>query len=82
MIAQPVISLLAFREKAVFTIQIPQALQLFEASEGRKPKSHQEFMDKIIKANNIQLPALQAGQEYNFHVDTGDLWVHPIEVKK
>ncbi len=81
-IAQPVISLFAFKENAVFKIQIPSALKLFEASEGRKPKSHQEFMDKIITANQIRLPELQAGSEYNFHTDTGELWVHPVEAKK
>lgn len=81
MIAQPVKTLFAFRERAVFTIEIPHALQLFEATEGRKTKSHQEFMDKVIKANQIQLPELPAGQEYKFHTDTGELWVHPIEPK-
>ena len=82
MIAQPIMSLFAFKENAVFKIQIPSALKLFEASEGRKPKSHQEFMDKIITANQIRLPELRTGMEYNFHTDTGELWVHPVEPKK
>lgn len=63
-LVQPAKSLFAVRERAVFNIQIPQAMQLFEATEGRGPQSHDEFMSKIIAANNINLPQLPAGQRY------------------
>ena len=43
---------------------INHALQLFNAQEGRFPKSHEEFMQRIIQANNIQLPELVEGDEY------------------
>ena len=48
------------RQRAVFEIQIPEALKLYEATEGRKPKSHDEFMSKVIAANQIKLPDLPA----------------------
>ncbi|WP_164104183.1 hypothetical protein [Candidatus Laterigemmans baculatus] len=76
-IAQPAVSLFAVRERAVFDIQIPKAMQLFEATEGRKPKSHEEFMQRIIAANQIQLPELPTGSEYRYEPDKGELWVHP-----
>lgn len=78
-IAQPARTLFAVRERMVFDVQIPQALQLFEATEGRKPTSHEEFMQRIVAANQIQLPDLPAGSEYQYQPDDGELWVHPAE---
>jgi len=77
MIVQPAVTLFAVRERAVFEIQIPQALNLFQGLEGRKPKDHDEFMTKIIKANNIALPELPAGRTYRYHPEDGQLYVHP-----
>src|SRR5438132_771527 len=37
-------------------IQITSAVETFRAIEDRYPKDHEEFMEKVIKANNIQLP--------------------------
>lgn len=76
-IAQPAITLFRVRERVVFEIQLPQALQLFNASEGRFPKSHEEFMEKIVNANKIPLPQLPPGQVYKFHTDDNQLWVEP-----
>jgi hypothetical protein len=75
MIAQPAKSIFATEEKVVFAILIPKALQLFQASEGRMPRSHEEFMTRIIQANNIRLPELSEGQEYEFDSDSGELMV-------
>lgn len=77
MIAQPAITLFAVKQRAVFEIQIPSALSLYKASNGNGPKSHDEFMTQIIKANNINLPELPAGQVYKYHADEGVLYVHP-----
>lgn len=74
-IAQPAITLFAVKQRAVFEIQIPQAMQLFEGLEGRKPKDHEEFMAKIIQANNIRLPELPAGKVYRYHPDDAQLYV-------
>jgi len=74
-IAQPAKSLFAFQERAVFEIEIPGALKLFNATQGRAPKSHEEFMTHIIKANNIKLPELPAGHRYQYDPDRGELMV-------
>ena len=42
----------------------PPGDELFKATEGRTPKSHEEFMEKIIKANHIHLPTLPEGHRY------------------
>lgn len=76
-ISGPAAALINFKQKAVFEIQIPQALNLFQGLEGRLPKSHQEFMEKIVTANRIQLPELPAGAVYRFNTEKGELWVYP-----
>jgi hypothetical protein len=77
MIAQPAATLFKVREKVVFEIQLPQAVALFQATEGRLPESHEEFVAKIIDANRIQLPKLPPGQTYRYRPDLGELWVEP-----
>lgn len=66
------------QEQVVFNIQIPEALKLFKATEGRAPDSEEEFFAKIIKANNINLPELPAGHAYKYDVAQEQLMVeHP-----
>jgi hypothetical protein len=76
-ISGPAAALINFKQKAVLEIQIPQALQFFKASEGRMPKSHDEFMTKIVEANRLQLPELPEGAVYRFNTEKGELWVYP-----
>ena len=45
---------------------IEHAVNLFNASEGRYPKDYDEFMTRIIKENNIQLPVLPFGHKYQY----------------
>jgi hypothetical protein len=78
-ITQPAITLFQTKEKVAFEILIPQSLQFFQASNGRLPNSHEEFMQKVIKEQNIKLPVLPAGQVYRYHTDDGQLWVEPVE---
>jgi hypothetical protein len=70
-----VASLFAAKEKIAFEIQIPQAMNLFKASEGRPPKSHEEFMERIIKENQIRLPQLPDGDRYIYDPKTEQLMV-------
>jgi len=77
----PVKSLFATRERLVFEVQIPQALQLFNATEGRNPKSHEEFMEKIVKANQIQLPELPPNNRYIYDPKTNELMVEQPKLK-
>ena len=66
LLVTPVRTLFTAKEKAVFEIQIPHALQLHKALHGHAPKSHDEFMQTIIRENQIRLPELPAGQTYEF----------------
>ena len=63
------------KEHIAFDIQIPHALDLFKATEGRLPKSHEEFMERIIKENQIKLPPLPEGQRYVYDVKQGQLMI-------
>jgi hypothetical protein len=75
MIVTPARSLFQTQQRMVFEVQIPKAMQLFEATNGKKPKSHDEFMEQIVQANQIQLPELPVGQRYVYDPKTGDLMV-------
>lgn len=80
-VVTPVKSLFATRERLVFEVQIPQALQLFNAVEGRNPKTHDEFMEKIVKANQIQLPELPPNNRYIYDPTTNELMVEQPKLK-
>jgi hypothetical protein len=60
--------------------QIEHAMNLYEAEHGEKPKSHDEFMARIIGFNQIQLPKLPEGDRYVYDPQRGELMVeHPVE---
>ncbi len=63
---QPIVQQLA-------TLGIDHAVGLFQAEEGRYPNSHDEFMTRIIKQNNIQLPVLPSGLEYQYDLENHKL---------
>jgi len=48
--------------------QIRQTLELYRAEHGDYPKSHDEFMTKIIKAQKIRLPVLPGNRQYKYDV--------------
>lgn len=48
-------------------LNIQHAVDLWQAENGRYPKDFQEFMDVIIKPNNIALPKLPYYQEYGYN---------------
>lgn len=52
---------------------IKRAIDLFYAEHGRYPKDFDEFMSKIIKANNLELPVLPGGAEYRYDVENHEL---------
>ena len=56
-------------------LNIDHALQLFQAEHGRFPKNHKEFMDKVITRNNIRLPVLPGGAQYQYDVENHKLVV-------
>jgi hypothetical protein len=63
------------KERIAFEIQVPHALQLYEASNGEAPKTETEFFDNVIKANQIKLPVLPPGAKYVYDVETKQLMV-------
>lgn len=46
--------------------QVKHAVDLFHATNDRYPKDYDEFMEQIIKANQIQLPVLPGGKKYQY----------------
>jgi hypothetical protein len=57
---------------------VTYAVKLFEAEHGYKPKTEEEFMKKVIEANQIRLPQLPPGSKYKYDPQAGELLVeHP-----
>lgn len=46
--------------------QIEHAVKLFQATNDRYPKDYDEFMQSIIKENNIRLPVLPGSKKYEY----------------
>lgn len=74
-VVTPVASYFVMRERLAYDIQIPEAMKLFKALEDRVPKSHEEFMEKVIKANHINLPLLPEGHRYIYDPEQGVLMI-------
>jgi hypothetical protein len=64
LITEPISVYFKASQMVVFRIQIPHAMNLYRGVHGHFPKSHQEFMEKIIQENGIQLPTLPPGARY------------------
>ncbi len=60
---------------SIVKTQIDNALTTFYNLNDRYPKDHQEFMDQIVKANNLSLPVLYPNQEYRYNVEKHELMV-------
>lgn len=56
-------------------IQVTDALNKFNALEGRYPNSYDEFMTRIIKEWGIKLPVLPGNKKYQYDVEN-----HRLEV--
>jgi hypothetical protein len=66
-------------------LAVTQAIGMYEATNGEKPKNYQEFMDVIIKKgqpDGIQLPMLPYYQEYAYDSDKKELTVVEYPAKK
>ncbi len=72
----PVSTYFQAQERAVFDMQIPQAMKLYQASNGVYPATQEEFIKNIIKANNIVLPKLPDGAYYYYDAKSAQLMVH------
>jgi hypothetical protein len=55
---------------------------LYKALEGAAPKSHDEFMEQVIQANQIKLPVLPPGARYVYKPETEELMVErPVQAQ-
>jgi len=77
-ITDPITGPLAALQNA--KIDIPQlaiqhALDLFNAAEGRYPNSFEEFMTRVIQENQIRLPQLPPGMEFQYDVQNHKLLI-------
>ena len=61
---------------------IKHAVDLYQATNGEFPKTYDEFMEQIIKANNIALPTLPFYQEYHYDVPTHSLMIYEYPDRK
>lgn len=78
-ISEPARQYFRIRERAVFDIQIPHALRMYQAVNGKGPADHDEFMEKIVRENSISLPELPAGKKYVFDPDKGELMIESTQ---
>jgi len=74
-VVTPAIAYFRTQERVIFEISIPKALQLYEAQEGRKPRSHEEFVRQVLEPNAIRLPELPADHRYIYDPQSGELMV-------
>ena len=74
-ISTPIKAYFSVKQQIAFNIQIPQAMQLYKATNGYAPKTHEDFMSKIIQANFIRLPELPTGHEYVYDPEKEELMV-------
>lgn len=66
-------------------MNVKHAMDLYEALNGNKPKTYEEFMDQIIqkgKPDGIMLPMLPYYQEYGYDPDKHELVVIEYPAKK
>ena len=78
-VATPAATYWRAQEAIAFRIQIPENMKLFKATNGYAPRTHEEFMQKIIKEGQIKLPDLPPGQRYVYRPDKEELWVEPAQ---
>jgi hypothetical protein len=55
---------------------IKHAMNLYKAQYGNFPRTHEEFMTKIIGYNHIKLPELKDGCRYEYNPQTAELEVY------
>ena len=76
-VSEPARQYFQIRERIVFQVQVPQALNTYKAldPQGKGPQTHDEFMEKVIRANGLTLPELPPGIEYQYDPETEELMV-------
>ena len=68
-----------YAQHQVIFLQVKQAINLDYGLNGDFPKSHEEFMERVIKFNNLQLPELDEGDEYLYDPEDHTLKIYRPE---
>lgn len=71
-ITEPAKQYFSIQHRIVF-MNLQHAEQLYKATHGRMPQSHDEYMKDIIDANEIELPELQPGWDYYYDAEREEL---------
>ena len=58
------ISVMFRTQDRLVLMQVEDGMRLYKAEYGSVPATHEEFMEKIIRAHGIKLPPLSPNQEY------------------
>ena len=66
-------------KQQISQLGIKKAVDLFHANEGRYPKDHAEFMQRVIKENSIRLPKLGKDFDFEYDVDNHKLLIVKAE---
>jgi len=75
-ITTPIMAKYTIEQRIAFEAQIPNAMKLYKAAHDNKgPKTHEEFMEVIIKENAVPLPDLAVGESYLYDPETEELMV-------
>ena len=80
-VAAPAKAYFQIKERIVFEQLIPKVMQLYQATNGHLPKTHEAYM-KELEANRIKLPELPEGQVYRYRPEEGELYVEPVAPKQ
>jgi hypothetical protein len=68
-----------YAEHQIIFMNVTKAIQLDWAMNGEYPRSHDEFMERIIKFNKIKLPELEEGVQYLYDPEDHMLKIHRPE---
>ena len=74
MVTEPIRQYFRVQQRMQF-ILMDKAIRDYKTLNGRMPKTHDEFMKEIIKANAIRLPELPDGEEYIYDPEQEELMV-------
>ena len=77
----PIATYFTIKERTVFNIQIPQAINLYKASNDNKmPATHEDYMRDIIEYNKINLPPLRNPKDkYQYDPESGELKISTVK---
>jgi hypothetical protein len=71
MVITPIKSYFLTKQRIELELKVPQAMNLYKATNGHFPKTVEEFNSEIIEFNGIKLPELPKGHRYVYDPQDG-----------